>query len=122
VGGAYQTALESCAIGLNISRRADHPLYSSDRMAQMAGNGLVVLMERATGFADFFSDDEMAFFSSLDELVAQIERLRADAPARQAMASAGRTRYHALFNEQAVAARLLDVLLDDADVDAEPWR
>jgi hypothetical protein len=121
-GGGYQTALEACAIGLNISRRADHYLYSSDRMAQLAGNGLVVMMERSTGFGDIFSDDEIAFFSNFDELVAQIDRLRADTPARQAMASGGRSRYHALFNEQAVAARLLDVLLDDADVDAEPWK
>ena len=47
---AYQQALEHSAIGLNISRRADFPPYSSDRLAQILGNGCVVAMERATGY------------------------------------------------------------------------
>jgi hypothetical protein len=121
-GAGYQSALESCALGLNISRRPDHYLYTSDRMAQLAGNGLVVLMERTTGYQDVFSDTEIAFFSTLDELCEQIARLRADPMRRQAMAGAGRARYHELFNERAVAARLLNILLDDADEDAEPWK
>lgn len=121
VGARYQAALESAAIGLNVSRRPDDPLYSSDRLAQLVGNGLVVLMERATGYAEIFSDDEMAFFSSLDDLVDQVLRLTGDQPRRRAIAGAGRARYHALFNERAVARWLLDVLLDDADPDRAPW-
>ncbi len=120
-GAAYQAALEDCAIGLNVSRRPDHFLYSSDRIAQLAGNGLVVLMERATGYDTVFSDAEMAFFASFDELIGQIELLTADPAARRAMATAGRARYLALFNERAVAARLLDVLFDRLASEALPW-
>lgn len=121
-GAGYQAALETTAIGLNVSRRPDHYLYSSDRLAQLAGNGLVVLIERATGYGDIFSEDEMAFFSSLDELVGQVARLIADPARRRAVAAAGRARYVALFNERAVAAWMLDVLLDRADPDRAPWR
>lgn len=121
VGAAYQAALASCALGLNVSRRADHFLYSSDRLAQLAGNGLVVLMERATGYDTVFSDDEMAFFASFDELVAQIARLVAEPARRRAVAAAGRARYAALFNERATAARLLDILFGRLDQDAVPW-
>ncbi len=121
IGAGYQAALESAVLGLNVSRRPDHYLYSSDRLAQLAGNGLVVLMERATGYGDIFSDDEMGFFTSLDELVALIARLVADPARRRAVAGAGRARYHALFSERAVAARLLDVLFGDADPDQMPW-
>ena len=120
-GAAYQAALESSALGLNVSRRADHPLYSSDRLAQFAGNGLVVLMERATEYDAIFGDDAMAFFSSFDELVAQIARLTAEPARRRAIAAAGRARYFALFNERAVAARLLDILFGRRDQDAMPW-
>ena len=120
-GAGYQAALEHCAIGLNISRRADHFLYSSDRLAQLAGNGLVVLMERATGYDSIFSDAEMAFFASFDELVGQLAQLVADPARRRAIAAAGRARYAALFNERAVAARLLDVLFGRLDQDAVPW-
>lgn len=122
VGAGYQTALESAALGLNVSRRPDHYLYSSDRLGQLAGNGLVVLMERATGYGDIFSDDEMGFFASLDDLVALIERLVADPARRRAVAGAGRARYFALFNERAVAERLLGVLFGDIDQDNLPWQ
>ncbi|MBC7636751.1 MAG: glycosyltransferase family 1 protein [Acetobacteraceae bacterium] len=119
-GAAYQSALETAAIGLNISRRPDSYLYSSDRIAQMIGNGQVVMMERATGYGDIFGDDEMVFFTTLDELVDQASRLAADPARRRAIATAGRARYHALFNEQAVAADLLNILLHDADPDRIP--
>lgn len=120
-GAAYQRALETCAIGLNASRRPDHPLYSSDRIAQLAGNGLVVLIERTTGYDTIFSDDEMAFFGSLDEFYAQLERLTADPARRRAVAAAGRARYGALFNERAVAQRVLDILMGATDPEAMPW-
>ncbi len=122
VGAGYQAALESCALGLNVSRRPDHFLYSSDRIAQLAGNGLVVLMERATGYGEIFAEDEMGFFSSFDELVARIGELTADPARRRAVATAGRARYLALFNERAVAARLLDILTGASDADEMPWQ
>jgi hypothetical protein len=108
-GAAYQDALASCAVGLNASRRNDTPLYSSDRLAHMIGNGQAVLIDRATFYPSLFTDDELAFFTSFDELAAQLRRLTADKPARMALATAGRARYHALFNETAVAAYVVGV-------------
>jgi hypothetical protein len=120
-GAAYQDALESAAIGLNISRRADQLLYSSDRLAHLAGNGLAVMIERSTGYDSLFSDDEMVFFSSFDEVVAAIDRLTRDPARRMTVAAAGRARYHDLFNERRVAQYMLDVALDRFDPAACPW-
>jgi hypothetical protein len=120
-GAAYQDAIESAAIGLNISRRTRQLLYSSDRIAHLAGNGLAVVIERATGYDRLFSDDEMGFFSSFDELVALIDRLAGDPQRRMAVAAAGRAKYHALFNEQRVAAYVLDVALGRLQPEAWPW-
>ena len=111
-GAPYQVALGECAMGLNASRRNDLPLYSSDRLAQMVGSGQLALVDRATGYDSLFSDSEMGFFASLDELAAVLRRMIADPAARQAAASAGRARYHALFNETSVARYLLDVAFD----------
>jgi hypothetical protein len=108
-GHAYQSALGQTAMGLNVSRRNDVPLYSSDRLAQLAGNGLAVLIDRATGYDRLFTDHEMAFFASFDELAAQLRRLAADPAARCALAAAGRARYHALFNETLIARYLVDM-------------
>ena len=120
-GARYQTALESAAIGLNLSRRADMLLYSSDRLAHMIGNGQAVLIERATGYDRLFSDFELVFFGSLDELYGQVRALIADPARRMAVAEAGRRRYHALFNEQIVARYVLDVALEQFDAKDYPW-
>jgi hypothetical protein len=120
-GAEYQSALETAAIGLNLSRRNDVFLYSSDRFAQMVGNGMAVLVERATGYDTLFGEEELAFFSSIEELVDQVRRLTSDPSARQKLAKAGRERYHTLFNEQIVARYVVDVASGALDPSAYPW-
>src|SRR3546814_20198096 len=44
-GIAYEKAVASAAMALNISRRNDVYLYSSDRIAQMVGSGLLTRSE-----------------------------------------------------------------------------
>ena len=77
-GAPYQVALGECAMGLNASRRNDLPLYSSDRLAQMVGSGQLALVDRATGYDSLFSESEMGFFASLDELASLLRRMIAD--------------------------------------------
>jgi hypothetical protein len=120
-GAAYQEAVESAAIGLNISRRSGQLLYSSDRLAHLAGNGLAVMIERTTGYDQLFCDDEMVFFSSFDDIVAAIDRLTRDPARRMAVAAAGRARYHEFFNERRVAGYVLDMAFDRLDPAAYPW-
>ncbi len=120
-GAAYQTGLESAALGLNISRRDDNLLYSSDRLAHMCGNGQAILIARATGYDSLFSDDEMVFFDSLETLAEAVIGLVADPQRRMRIAAAGRARYYAMFNEQIVAGYMLDVAFDRLDPGAHPW-
>ena len=120
-GAKYQRALESAAIGLNVSKRNDIFLYSSDRLAQLAGNGLAVEIDRATGYEGLIAEDEFVYFSTLDELIDKLERLAADSPYRRRVAAAGRARYHDLFNERAVAAYIVDVAFGRFDPRTVPW-
>jgi hypothetical protein len=121
LGQAYQSALSACAMGLNVSERNDLLLYSSDRLAHMAGNGQAILIDRATGYDSLFEPDAMAFFSSLEELTSHVRRLVADPAARQAMAARGHARYHALFNETRVARYVLNVALDAHEPKDYEW-
>jgi hypothetical protein len=120
-GAKYQRALESAAIGLNVSKRNDIFLYSSDRLAQLAGNGLAVLIDRATGYESLVAEGEFVYFSTLDELLEKVARLAGDSAYRRQVATAGRARYEALFNERIVAAYILDVAFGRCDPLAIPW-
>jgi hypothetical protein len=120
-GAPYQDALAQSAAGLNASRRNDVLLYSSDRLAHMAGNGLAVLIDRGTGYGTLFTDDQMAFFTTMDDLGAQVRMLMAEPARRQAIGQAGRARYHALFNETLVARYVVDVACGGHDPKRYEW-
>lgn len=117
-GPAYQDALSSCRIGLNISRRNDIYLYSSDRLAQMIGNGMAVCTDRASGYDDIFSDDEMVFYSSEKELFERLARLKQDDRERRSIAERGWKRYNDLYNSTRVAQYMLDTVFGQAKMDA----
>lgn len=78
-------------VGLNLNR-VEGDLYASDRMGQYLGNGLLLATDRASGYDRFFDDDEMIFFTAVEDLDAQVARdLAGDAwraKARKARAKA----------------------------------
>ena len=65
-------------MGLNLSRGEPIKYYSSDRITQIIGNGLVTLIDEKTGYRDFFDDNEMVFYKSLDDLAEKIMRISQD--------------------------------------------
>jgi hypothetical protein len=120
-GSRYQQAMEQAAIGFNLSQRNDYFLYSSDRIAQMCGNGLAILIDRATGYDQLFDEHEFAFYSTKEDMLMKIRQLIEDTPYRQALAKAGRSRYHSLFNEQIIANYIFEVAFDCLEPSKYSW-
>lgn len=120
-GAAYQDGLEQAGIGLNISRRSDYFLYSSDRLAHLMGNGLLAAIERQTGYDKLFSDDEMIFFASLDELAEKLKFYAGAPAARMAAAAAGRAKYIELFNERRIAEYVVEAAFGRVAPGDYPW-
>ena len=108
-GAAYVRALGAAKIGLNLNRR-DGDLYASDRMAQLLGNGLLLVTPRASGYEAFFGEDEMVFFDGLDDLAPQIQSALGDDRGWRARARAGRARALDIMSETAVAGFMLDLV------------
>lgn len=108
-GSDYFDAIASARMGLNLNRSDGDYLYSSDRIAQYAGNGLLLFVARSTGYGDIFSDREFVFYDGLDELAEKLRYFLAHDGERQQIAGAGHAKYHALFNERTVARYIEDV-------------
>ncbi|MEQ8267442.1 MAG: glycosyltransferase [Parvibaculum sp.] len=102
-GQTYFNAIASARMGLNLNRADDHYLYSSDRFAQYAGNGLLVFVARSTGYDEIFSEDEFVFFRDLGELADRLRYFLKNDSERQRIARNGYERYHAIFSERLVA-------------------
>ena len=52
-------ALSKSKIALNLSQGNGSKYYTSDRFAQLIGNGLLVMIDQKTKFSDFFNKDEI---------------------------------------------------------------
>lgn len=107
-GARYFDAIADARMGLNLNRSDEDYLYSSDRLAQFAGNGLLVFVARSSGYGDIFAEDEFAFYDGPDDLAQRLRYFLTHDAERAAMAEKGHAKYHGLFNERVVARFIVE--------------
>ena len=99
----YFKAISNSKMGLNLSRGDALKYYSSDRIAQIIGNGLVTLIDEKTMYGDFFNKNEMVFYKNLNDLSEKIIKISKDDRLRKKIAKAGKDKYSKYFNSNNVA-------------------
>ena len=96
-------SISQSKIGLNLSQGHNAKYYSSDRFAQLIGNGLLVFIDEKTKFSDFFNKDEIITYKNINDLSKKIEKYSIDHVLRQKIAKKGRDKYFKFFNSTIVA-------------------
>ena len=99
----YINAISQSKIGLNLSQGKAVKYYSSDRFAQLIGNGLLVMIDERTKFRNFFSEKELIFYKNINDLSYKISKYSTDDKARRKIAKRGREKYFKYFNSSIVA-------------------
>ena len=99
----YFQTISNSKMGLNLSRGYPIKYYSSDRITQIIGNGLVTLIDEKTGYRDFFTDKEMVFYSNVYDLCEKISKISRDEKLRKSIAKKGKDKYMKYFNSNLVA-------------------
>ena len=84
-------------MGLNLSRGEAIKYYSSDRITQIIGNGLVCLIDEKTEYKDFFSEKEMVFYKNINDLSEKISKISKDEKLRKSIAKKGKNKYMKFF-------------------------
>ena len=69
---SFYKVIEKSKMGLNLSQGKPIKYYSSDRITQLVGNGLLTFVDEKTQFGDFFNKDELIFYNSISELSEKI--------------------------------------------------
>jgi glycosyltransferase involved in cell wall biosynthesis len=108
----YFKVIANAKMGLNLSRGEPIKYYSSDRIAQIIGNGLVTLIDKKTKYQDFFSNKEMVFYKSLDDLSEKIIKISNDEKLRKSIGKAGKEKYFKHFNSNIIADYILNRTFD----------
>jgi len=112
-GAEYLDLLTQARCGLNYSRRNDIPFYTSDRLVQLAGNGLLTFSPRVPGLDRIFSEEEVVYFDDMDDLIEKFHYFRKNDDQRRRIARQGRERAHRDYNSSRVAKYIIDVTLGD---------
>ena len=107
----YFKTIYNCKMGLNLSRGNAIKYYSSDRITQIVGNGLVCLIDEKTQYNNFFNNDEMVFYRNIDDLSEKIKKISRDEKLRKKIGHNGKKKYMKYFNSNLVSQYIIEKTL-----------
>ena len=95
-------------MGLNLSQGKPAKYYSSDRFAQLIGNGLLVFVDEKTKFNNFLNKNEIITYKDINDLAKKIIKFNKNDKLRRQIARKGRMKYHRHFNSKIIAEYIIN--------------
>lgn len=111
-GRDYDRALANTKMGLNFNRQEGMYWYSSARMAQLAGNGILQFTHSGPRFDELLPPDSAVYFNDEQDLLAKIREFHHDDAKRQHWASRTREFFHSEMNSRLYAQYILEATLE----------
>jgi len=108
----YFKTISNAKMGLNLSRGDAIKYYSSDRITQIVGNGLVCLIDQKTDYQNFFDKNEMVFYKNVGDLSEKIIKISSDDNLRRKIARNGKRKYMKYFNSDLVSEYIINKSLE----------
>ena len=103
----FKKIISNSKMALNLSQGISTKYYSSDRIAQLVGNGILTFVDKRTKLNKFFSNDEIIFYNSINDLANKIIKYSENDKLRKKIAKRGRDKYLKNFNSTMVADYIL---------------
>jgi hypothetical protein len=110
-GQDYNRALADTRMGLNLNRQEGDYWYSSARMAQLAGNGILQFTHSGPRFDELLPPESAVYFNDGEDLLKKIREFYHDDEKRQAWAAKARTFFHTEMNNKLNAQYILEASL-----------
>ena len=99
--------LFKCKMALNLSRGKPLKYTSSNRIASLIGNGIYTFIDAKTKYGDFFNENEIGTYNSIDELGKKIENLKLNPKKIDEYSKAGKNKYFKLFNNIKISKEII---------------
>ena len=95
-------------MALNLSRGSPTKHYSSNRIASLMGNGLLVFIDKKVEMSNFFNSDEIISYNKIDDLADKIKFYKKNDNTRIKIAKKGKEKYFKIFNETKISKYIID--------------
>ena len=104
----FKNSLYKTKMALNLSQGNTIKYYSSDRITQLIANGILTFVDIKTKLNDFFTNKEVIFYNSLNDLSNKIKFYSKNTKIRNKIAKAGRNKYHKNFDSKIVVQYMIN--------------
>ena len=111
-GDKFIYILSKSSMGLNLSRGKPVRYYSSDRIAQLMGNGLLTFIDKNTFYGDFFTNKEIVTYKDINDLSYKLNKYKRDHKDRKLIAKNGKDKYIKYFNSDNVCNYIINKTLE----------
>ncbi len=99
----YKKELIKSKMALNLSQGKPLKFYSSDRISQLIGNGILTFVDIKTKLNKIFTKDEVVFYKNINDLSKKIIKYKNLDKVRIKIAKNGMLKYHKFMNSKLVA-------------------
>ena len=111
-GDDFINVISNSKMGLNLSRGEPLKYYSSDRIAQLFGNGLLTFLDEKTHLNELFSNKEAIFYKDINDLAEKILKYKKDNSKRKKISKNGKIKYMKYYNSNIVSQYIIDKTFD----------
>ncbi len=111
-GSEFIEKISNSKMGLNLSRGKPVKYYTSDRIAQLIGNGLLTFIDKRTGLEKIITTKCAVFYKDLNDLIKKIKKFKENDKSRIKIAKNGRYLYHKYFNSTLVSDYIIKKTFD----------
>ena len=107
-GNEFYRSLLNSKMALNLSRGEPTKHYSSNRIASLMGNGLLVFIDKKVKMSNFFNSNEIVSYNNVNDLAEKIKFYKKDNKSRVKIAKNGKKKYFKLFNEVKITKYIIN--------------
>ncbi len=108
----FKNQLSKSKMALNLSQGEPLKFYSSDRISQLIGNGVLTFIDRKTELNKIFTNDEVVFYNDVKDLSKKIIKYKNLDILRNKIAKKGMIKYHKYMNSVKVASYIINKTLN----------
>ena len=111
----FISKISNSYMGINLSRGKPIKYYSSDRIVQLIGNGLLTFIDQNTFLSDFFTDKEIVFYKNINDLSYKLNKYQKDKKVGKKIAQRGKVKYFKYFNSDIISNFIISKTFDLKD-------
>ena len=120
-GAEKESIIANSKMALNLTRRNDTHLCTSNRLSDTMANGVLNFIDAATGIQEMFNNQEAVYYSSIEDLIHKINFYHKNDGERKFLAKNGWMKIHNHLRATQITRFMIDMTVEYNDEYVITW-